>query len=62
MNKIIASIEKEIGLQWDKKKENFTRHRLMTYLMEDRSVKPKKEEKVPKYPKDSWLNDTNQIT
>ena len=36
MNKIVANIDKELGLQWDKKKESYTRHRLMTYLLENR--------------------------
>jgi hypothetical protein len=36
MNKIVANVDKELGLQWDKKKENYTRHRLMAYLLENR--------------------------
>ena len=58
LNKINACIEKETGHQWDKIKERYTRHRLMMYLMEDRSVKTK--EKAPK--KDTWLNDSAPIT
>jgi hypothetical protein len=37
MNKIIQNIDKELGHKWDKKRESFARHRLMCYLLEDRS-------------------------
>jgi hypothetical protein len=38
MNTIVGNVDKELGLQWDKKKESHTRHRLMLYLMENRQT------------------------
>jgi len=68
MNKIVESIDKEIGWQWDKKKESFTRRRLMAYLLEDRSSFSNKANKLDsgkkkfETSKDSWLSDIGPIT
>ena len=51
MNNIIQNIDKELGHKWDKKRENFARHRLICYLLEDRSKK-KQDSKA-----EHWLND-----
>lgn len=63
MNKTIASVDKELGRLWDKKKENFARHRLMAFLLEDRANSNPKQNKSENAKKktdattESWLND-----
>lgn len=68
MNKTVAALDKELGRQWDKKKESFARHRLMAYLLEDRSAsvarltKNDGAKKKSEAPKDSWLSDAYPIS
>lgn len=67
MNKIVATVNKQLGVDWDKKKEHFIRRRLTAYLIEDRSSQAtktgkelfKKKGDIPT--KDSWLNDSFEI-
>lgn len=64
MNKIVASVNKQLGFQWDKKKEHFIRRRLTAYLIEDRqsSAKGAKEKRKGEQPgRDSWLNDAQEL-
>lgn len=68
MNQIKASLEKELGLQCDKKKESYIRHRLMCYLAEDRSLGNKNQKnadsqkkKGESAQKGSWTNDSGKI-
>jgi hypothetical protein len=68
MNAIVASLDRELGRQWDKKKESFTRRRLMAYLLEDRSgtgarlTRADSGKKKSEPAKDSWLNDAFPIS
>lgn len=67
MNKIVANVNKQLGFQWDKKKENFIRRRLTAYLLEDRSQQGSKgtrdgsKKKGEQPGRDSWLNDATEI-
>lgn len=67
MNKIVANVNKQLGFQWDKKKEHFIRRRLTAYLLEDRSQQSSKSAKESSKKKgeqpgrDSWLNDAAEI-
>ena len=67
LNGIILSLDREIGRQWDKKREAFIRRRLMAYLLEDRSQlqsKPSKtdQRKKNEAPREGWLTDAFPIT
>jgi len=67
MNKTVAAVDKELGRQWDKKKESLARRRLMAYLMEDRlGLNPKNgkgdsSKKKHDAPKEGWLGDAFPI-
>ena len=62
LNKITENIEKELGRNWDKNRERFTRKRLLAYLLEDRRPKNEKPKKGDQLHPESWLNDSQPIS
>ena len=68
LNQITSSLDKEIGRNWDKKREHFHRRRLMSYLIEDRSAMhqkaPKNDSRARRAepPREGWQADAYPIT